>query len=75
SDRNRRLRGFSFKRARWFEWHEAMEFIDTRFAYAEIRSVAFGFIADRLYVLAFSRRGGKIRVISLRKANQREART
>jgi uncharacterized DUF497 family protein len=33
-----------------------------------------GFIANRLHVMAFTRRGGNIRVISLRKANKRENR-
>lgn len=75
SDRNLADRGFSFKRARGFEWATAMEYIDNRFNYPEIRCVAYGVINNRIYAMAFTRLGSKIRIISLRKANRKEART
>ncbi|KQS53738.1 hypothetical protein ASG17_14590 [Brevundimonas sp. Leaf363] len=40
----------------------------------EDRSVAYGLIEDRLFVMVFTARGEDLRVISLRKANARERR-
>ena len=45
---------------------------DDRFDYGEKRAVAFGFINDRLFVCVYADRGAERRVISLRKANNRE---
>lgn len=45
---------------------------DDRFDYDEVRRVAFGQIAGRLFVCVYVDRGTERRVISLRKANQRE---
>jgi uncharacterized protein len=45
---------------------------DTRKDYGEPRFIGFGYIRGRLIAAAFSRRGEAIRIISLRKANQRE---
>lgn len=47
---------------------------DDRFDYGEVRQVAFGFIRDRLFVCVYVNRGMERRVISLRKANNREVR-
>ena len=47
---------------------------DDRFEYGEVREVAFGFINDRLFVCVYTDRGTERRIISLRKANKREAR-
>jgi uncharacterized DUF497 family protein len=41
-------------------------------SYGEKRFVATGFIGDRLHVMAFTVRSEVIRIISLRKANERE---
>jgi uncharacterized DUF497 family protein len=46
---------------------------DDRFDYGETRQVAFGLINDRLFACVFVDRNGERRIISLRKANQREA--
>ncbi|QXX73431.1 hypothetical protein MHY1_00227 [Methylovirgula sp. HY1] len=46
--------------------------IDDRFDYGEARQVAFGLIHDRLFVCVYTDREAERRVISLRKANQRE---
>jgi uncharacterized protein len=48
--------------------------VDMRHAYGELRHVAIGYIETRLYVLVFTKRSSKVRVISLRKANKREER-
>lgn len=45
---------------------------DDRFAYGEVREVAFGLINGRLFACVYADRDGERRVISLRKANQRE---
>jgi hypothetical protein len=42
--------------------------------YREFREIAYGFIGDRLHAFTFTRRGGNIRIISLRKATKREVR-
>jgi uncharacterized protein len=45
---------------------------DDRFDYGEVRQIAFGQIAGRLFVCVYVDRQAEWRVISLRKANQRE---
>lgn len=50
--------------------HAAMA--DDRFDYGEVRQIAFGLIRDRLFVCVYADREEERRVISLRKANQRE---
>jgi uncharacterized DUF497 family protein len=69
---NIELRGISFEDVARFEWHGAIIIPDTRRDYGEPRYRAFGFIDTRLHALFFTPREGKMRVISLRKANRRE---
>jgi hypothetical protein len=64
--------GVPFAAVEGFEWETAYEARDTRRAYDEVRTVAMGFIADRLHVMVFCRRAERIRIISLRKANAKE---
>lgn len=64
--------GVPFEAAAEFVWATALEARDLRRPYREVRTVATGFIGPRLHVMVFTRRGLKIRVISLRKANSRE---
>jgi uncharacterized DUF497 family protein len=45
---------------------------DHRFSYGEDRFVLMGRIEGRIYVLAYTMRGGAIRIISARKGNSRE---
>ena len=45
---------------------------DDRFDYGEVREVAVGLINDRLFVCVYADRDAERRVISLRRANQRE---
>ena len=42
-------------------------------AYGEVRFIAVGFIGSSLHVVAYTLRGERLRVISFRKANRREA--
>lgn len=67
-------RGLSFERAAEFDFGTAVIAQDTRKAYTETRFVAVGFLDMRLHVLCFTPVAGGIRVISFRKANQREVR-
>jgi uncharacterized protein len=45
---------------------------DTRHDYGEERTIAVGYLGDVLHVLIFTMRGPKVRVISLRKASEKE---
>lgn len=47
---------------------------DTRYSYGEERYQLFGIIEQRLYLVVFTQRHGVTRIISARKANQREVR-
>ncbi len=51
-----------------------MTFPDIRFDYGESRFVTVGFLSGRMVVLAWTHRGTTRRIISLRKANDREQR-
>jgi uncharacterized DUF497 family protein len=64
--------GVDFTAAEDFDWSTAMETIDNRFTYNETRWIALGRINKRVYVLIYTERRKKIRLISLRKANKRE---
>jgi uncharacterized DUF497 family protein len=64
--------GVDFAAVAGFDWTTALVIEDDRMDYGEARYIAVGFIGTRLYVLCFTYRGQKIRVISLRKANARE---
>ena len=48
--------------------------LDNRFPYGEERFVTFGYVDDRLHVAVYTVRDDAIRLISVRKANQREQR-
>ena len=55
-----------------FEWETAV--IRRSDRHSETRSVAYGYIGHRLHSLAFTIRRDRIRVISFRKADEREMR-
>lgn len=69
---NREKQGVDFAAAQDFEWQSAHERRDTRRDYGEARWRALGMLGTRLYALIFTRREGRIRIISLRKANNKE---
>jgi uncharacterized DUF497 family protein len=61
-----------FHEAEGFEWETASVVVDSRQRYGESRLVATGLMGERLYVLVFTLRETTVRIISLRKANNRE---
>ncbi len=73
SEKNRLQRELPFERAMEFDWENAIFFEDDRNLYPERRFIAVGYLDDRLHVLCFTPIAGGVRVISFRKANEREA--
>lgn len=71
-ERNIRERGLSFERAAEFDVETAFYAVDSRRDYGETRVRALGYLGDRLHALVYVGIPQGIRVISLRKANQRE---
>ena len=71
---NLELRGLSFERAVDFEFSTSWIVVDDRKDYGETRYRAIGFLEERLHALVFTETHDGIRVISFRKANQREER-
>ena len=69
---NIRKHGMSLALAKDLEIDTAQVLRDTRKDYGEDRRIAVGPVDGRLCVLAFTLRGGKVRAISLRRANPRE---
>jgi len=72
NERNLRDRGLSFEAAAQFEFESALVHIDDRQEYGEVRYVALGYLSGRLHVLCFTEIIDGIRVISFRRANDRE---
>ena len=62
--------GVDFAMVAAFDWSDV--FTADQTVRGERRRVTSGFIGVRLYVLIWTRRLGRTRVISLRKANKRE---
>lgn len=73
SAKNTQERGLPFDLAAKFEWTEAVFAEDVRNQYPERRFIAVGYLGGRLHVVCFTPIAGGIRVISMRKANGREA--
>lgn len=71
-DRTLRERGLDFARCGevFTAPHDTRQ--DTRQAYGETRRVTTGFLDGRMVVVVRTDRGGARRIISLRKANDRE---
>ena len=72
SERNLRERNLGFEEAAGFDFSSASYF--NEFRKGEHRLVAVGYLKKRLHILCFLPKSGGIRVISFRKANDREAR-
>ena len=64
--------GTSLAFASQLEWDSALVWTDGRHSYGEARQSALGLIGERVYFVAFVDRADVRRVISLRKANDRE---
>ena len=75
---NRAKHGVSLAEAEAFEWSGAVVWPDVRRNYGEARMVALGYVGLRLMSVVFVDRPPEQpterRIISLRKANQREVR-
>ena len=69
---NLRKHGVDFAIVQNFDFETALVLRDNRKNYGEERYRAYGTINGRLHALVFTRREGRIRVISLRKSNARE---
>ncbi|MDO9011206.1 MAG: BrnT family toxin [Gallionella sp.] len=64
--------GLSLSDAEKLEWDDALIWQDTRHDYGEARMIALGAIAERLHCVVYVEREAARRIISLRKANQKE---
>jgi uncharacterized protein len=72
---NLQKHGVSFEyAARVFLDLHRQDGVDTRHRYGEERRITVGVIEGRVYVVAYTRRRAAIRLISARKANDRETR-
>lgn len=69
---NKKKHGVLLTDAARIDWDAALTWHDTRHDYEESRMVALAPIGDRLYCVVYVDRGKDRRIISLRKANQRE---
>ena len=65
-------RGLDMKRADEVFAGDVLTVEDTREDYGETRSITIGFLDGRMVVLVWTPRKGAYRVISMRKANERE---
>lgn len=64
--------GVSLADVSGFEWDAAVIWLDQRHGYGELRMIGIGYIGNCLFNVVFVDRGEERRIISLRKANQRE---
>lgn len=68
-------RGLSFDMVAQFDFDTAEIYADDRKDYGEVRYVGLGYIRQRLHIVVFTETETGLRVISLRKANEREVNT
>jgi uncharacterized DUF497 family protein len=66
--------GVDFRRATRIFDGPTLDTIDDRYDYGETRITALGEIEGRIYAVAYTWRGATRRIISARKANDRETR-
>lgn len=72
SERNARGRGLPFELVNEFDFDTAVVRADVRFDYPEPRFIATGLIGARVHVVCYTPTVEGIRIISFRKANDRE---
>ena len=72
NEANIRNRGLSFESVSDFDFETAVIWRDGRKTYTEVRFSALGLLDGRLHSVIFTEVSKGIRVISFRKANQRE---
>jgi uncharacterized DUF497 family protein len=70
--RNLRERGLDFADAYGFDLASSVTRVDDRVDYGETRFVTYGLLGGRLHVMCWTERSERMRIISLRKANERE---
>ncbi len=71
-ERNRAKHDVDFELIHDFESDAAVTREDVRLEYSEVRYVSIGPVYGRLYVIVWTVREGRQRLISMRKANARE---
>jgi len=69
---NKGKHGLSLSDAEKLEWEDVLIWQDNRRDYGESRMIALGVIGDRLYCVVYVDREDVRRIISLRKANNKE---
>ncbi|MCZ4274014.1 BrnT family toxin [Maritalea porphyrae] len=74
SEQCRELRGFGFDLAEQFDFSAAQMIVDERKDYGEVRINAFGRIDGAPFAITFTPRGRNIRIISMRRMHEKEAR-
>ncbi len=72
NQRNIKERGLPFTMVKGLEWSAALIWRDQRKEYGEARWSALVPRKDRLYFISYTWRGERMRIISFRKANNRE---
>jgi len=65
-------RGLDFADVAFIDQASLVSERDTRHDYGEVRFSSFAYLNDRLINFCWTPRAGRIRIISLRKANDRE---
>ncbi len=75
SARNLLERGLSFDLVEHLDWGAALVRQDTRRDYGETRLQVLAMLEGRLHAAVVTPRGADLRVISFRKANEREMKT
>ena len=71
-DENFRTRGLAFEDAVTIFEGRTLDMVDSRTDYQEERIITVGMLNDRMMVLVWTQRGHARRIISMRKANERE---
>jgi uncharacterized protein len=71
-DQTLEKRGLDFADAIHVFAEPGITIVDDRLEYAEERFITFGKLSGRLVVLVWTEREGRCRIISMRKANDRE---
>ena len=69
---NLEIRGIDFEEIERFQWETSLK--EEQIRYGERRTLALGYIDNRLHVVVYTARGGNTRIISMRKASPREMR-
>lgn len=72
---NLQKHGLSLSESSNIEWDTLYAYSDTRTDYGETRYVGYAILRERLYCVVFTDRGDTRRIISLRKANNREVKS